>query len=203
MPALRRQPPRRNDSARAARYRRSMIGSNRIEGYAIISADGMIADAGGKMPDTIATRPTRISCRPNSTAPSLSCTGGTPRGRAADRGLIRGAWVGPALVHADIRSRRIRVRCCGTRRARRSTPPSRRSESRPGRSPLSAGLRFSNCSCHSTTHFTSRSPNAPEFPPAGRCSRKSGRMQPRRRCSRATACGLIRRATSTRPRGSR
>ena len=30
-----------------------MIGSNRIEGYAIISADGMIADAGGKMPDTI------------------------------------------------------------------------------------------------------------------------------------------------------
>jgi hypothetical protein len=28
-------------------------------------------------------------------------------------------------------------------------------------------------------------------------------MQPRRRCSRATACGLIRRATSTRPRGSR
>ena len=30
-----------------------MIGPNRIEGYAIISADGMIADAAGKMPDTI------------------------------------------------------------------------------------------------------------------------------------------------------
>ena len=30
-----------------------MIGPNRIEGYAIISADGMIADAGGKMPDAI------------------------------------------------------------------------------------------------------------------------------------------------------
>jgi dihydrofolate reductase len=30
-----------------------MIGSNRIEGYAIVSADGMIADAGGKMPDAI------------------------------------------------------------------------------------------------------------------------------------------------------
>ena len=30
-----------------------MIGPDRIEGYAIVSADGMIADAGGKMPDTI------------------------------------------------------------------------------------------------------------------------------------------------------
>jgi dihydrofolate reductase len=30
-----------------------MIGSNRIEGYAIVSADSMIADAGGQMPDTI------------------------------------------------------------------------------------------------------------------------------------------------------
>ncbi len=30
-----------------------MIGPNRIEGYAIVSADGMIADANGKMPDAI------------------------------------------------------------------------------------------------------------------------------------------------------
>ncbi len=30
-----------------------MIGPNRIEGYAIVSADGMIADSDGKMPDTI------------------------------------------------------------------------------------------------------------------------------------------------------
>jgi dihydrofolate reductase len=30
-----------------------MIGPNRIEGYAIVSADGMIADGQGKMPDTI------------------------------------------------------------------------------------------------------------------------------------------------------
>ena len=30
-----------------------MIGPNRVEGYAIVSADGMIADAAGKMPDTI------------------------------------------------------------------------------------------------------------------------------------------------------
>ena len=30
-----------------------MIGSHRVEGYAIVSADGMIADAGGIMPDTI------------------------------------------------------------------------------------------------------------------------------------------------------
>jgi dihydrofolate reductase len=30
-----------------------MIATYRIEGYAIVSADGMIADAGGKMPDTI------------------------------------------------------------------------------------------------------------------------------------------------------
>jgi dihydrofolate reductase len=31
----------------------SMIGSHRIEGYAIVSANGMIADADGTMPDTI------------------------------------------------------------------------------------------------------------------------------------------------------
>lgn len=31
----------------------SMIGSHRIEGYAIVSADGMIADSNGVMPDTI------------------------------------------------------------------------------------------------------------------------------------------------------
>jgi dihydrofolate reductase len=30
-----------------------MVGAHRIEGYAIVSADGMIADAGGAMPDTI------------------------------------------------------------------------------------------------------------------------------------------------------
>lgn len=30
-----------------------MIGKNRVEGYAIVSADGMIADATGKMPDTL------------------------------------------------------------------------------------------------------------------------------------------------------
>ena len=30
-----------------------MIGSHRIEGYAIVSADGMIADGNGKMPETI------------------------------------------------------------------------------------------------------------------------------------------------------
>ena len=30
-----------------------MIGSHRVEGYAIVSADGMIADGNGMMPDTI------------------------------------------------------------------------------------------------------------------------------------------------------
>jgi dihydrofolate reductase len=38
---------------RLSGYRASMIGPNRVEGYAIVSADGMIADAAGKMPDTI------------------------------------------------------------------------------------------------------------------------------------------------------
>jgi dihydrofolate reductase len=42
-----------NDSAREPRYRLLMIGPHRIEGYAIVSADGMIADGSGKMPDTI------------------------------------------------------------------------------------------------------------------------------------------------------
>jgi dihydrofolate reductase len=44
---------RKNDSSRGDRYRLAMIGPHRIEGYAIVSADGMIADRDGVMPDTI------------------------------------------------------------------------------------------------------------------------------------------------------
>ena len=51
-----------------------MMGPYRIEGYAIVSADGMIADANRAMPDTFATTPTKGSYRPNSTAPPPSCT---------------------------------------------------------------------------------------------------------------------------------
>ncbi len=42
----------RNDSLGGYRYRRAMAG-HRIEGYAIVSADGMIADANGEMPAAI------------------------------------------------------------------------------------------------------------------------------------------------------
>ncbi len=42
-----------NDSVRTPRYRLPMIGPHRIEGYAIISADGMIADGNGTMPDAL------------------------------------------------------------------------------------------------------------------------------------------------------
>ncbi len=38
---------------RGRRYRLPMIGPHRIEGYAIVSADGMIADGNGVMPETI------------------------------------------------------------------------------------------------------------------------------------------------------
>jgi dihydrofolate reductase len=44
---------RRDDSAHPSRYPRRMIGAHRIEGYAIVSAEGMIADGNGVMPDTI------------------------------------------------------------------------------------------------------------------------------------------------------
>src|ERR1700678_1750032 len=55
---MRRQPRWSNnsihDSDHRVRYRPSlMIGPYRIEGYAIVSADGMIADSNGAMPDTI------------------------------------------------------------------------------------------------------------------------------------------------------
>jgi len=44
----------RNDSPGLPRYRApAMLGPYHIEGYAIVSADGMIADANGVMPDTI------------------------------------------------------------------------------------------------------------------------------------------------------
>jgi dihydrofolate reductase len=44
---------RKNDSSRGARYRLAMTGPHRIEGYAIVSADGMIADSRGQMPNAI------------------------------------------------------------------------------------------------------------------------------------------------------
>jgi dihydrofolate reductase len=43
----------RNDSLRADHYHCGMLGSYRIEGYAIISANGMIADASREMPPSI------------------------------------------------------------------------------------------------------------------------------------------------------
>jgi dihydrofolate reductase len=43
----------RNDSLPRSRYRLSMIGPHRVEGYAIVSADGMIADGSGEMPEAI------------------------------------------------------------------------------------------------------------------------------------------------------
>jgi dihydrofolate reductase len=44
---------RKNDSSRGAGYRLAMTGPHRIEGYAIVSANGMIADSNGVMPDAI------------------------------------------------------------------------------------------------------------------------------------------------------
>ena len=45
--------PAGGDAARPPRYRCAMIGPHRIEGYAIVSADGMIADGDGTMPASI------------------------------------------------------------------------------------------------------------------------------------------------------
>jgi dihydrofolate reductase len=46
-------PPPAHDSVRLPRYRHLMIGPHRIEGYAIVSEEGMIADGTGVMPDAI------------------------------------------------------------------------------------------------------------------------------------------------------
>lgn len=45
--------PGQHDSSAPRRYRSCMIQGSSIEGYAIVSAEGMIADAAGAMPDTI------------------------------------------------------------------------------------------------------------------------------------------------------
>ena len=45
--------PERHDTLARRGYRSCMIEGHSIEGYAIVSAEGMIADAGGEMPDAI------------------------------------------------------------------------------------------------------------------------------------------------------
>ena len=50
-----------------------MIGTYRLEGFAIASADGMIADETGVMPLRSSSTPTRsISRRPSNTSPQWS-----------------------------------------------------------------------------------------------------------------------------------
>ena len=51
-----------------------MIGPHRVEGYAIVSADGMIADGNGVMPRSIRNDADQNSCNPSSIALLLSCT---------------------------------------------------------------------------------------------------------------------------------
>ena len=41
-----------------------MIGQHRVEGYAIVSADGMIADGDGAMPDSIRNEADQSFCKP-------------------------------------------------------------------------------------------------------------------------------------------
>ena len=189
-------------SPRAARYRLSMIGSNRIEGYAIISADGMIADAGGKMPDTI-----RNQADQDFLQAELDRAVAVVHGRHSHEGGPRAAG---------------RKRVVVTRQVASLAPDPSHPRSllwNPAGATFDAAINAIGVGSGTIAiiggtevfelflplydAFHVRSPNAPEFPADGRCSRKSGRMQPRRMCSHGMACGLIRRATSTRQPGSR
>ena len=55
-----------------------MKNPSRIEGYAIVSEDGMLANAAGVMPASLKLRPIRLSSNEGSMVSTSSCTGGIP-----------------------------------------------------------------------------------------------------------------------------
>ena len=175
-----------------------MIGLHRIEGYAIVSADGMIADADGAMPDAIRNDADQKFLQ------TRDGSGGRPRARTplARRRSARGA---PQAPHRDApdrgrcaRSGATRTRCCGIPRARRSNRRSRRSASATARSPSSAAPMFSACFCRSTTRSISRAPTAPTFRADGRSFREVGAEGDAGGCARAPwPASPARGATST------
>ena len=160
-----------------------MIGPHRVEGYAIVSADGMIAD--GRRRDAGFDPQRRRS------EISADGTGSSRRGRARTPLARRRPARGEAQTHRryppdrerGARSVAPERRAVEPGRAPRSNRPSRRSASAKERSPSSAAPRCSDCSCRFTTPSTSPTPLAPRFPVAGRFS--AGRpKRDARRCAR-------------------
>ena len=175
-----------------------MIGPHRIEGYAIVSADGMIADADGDDAGYNSQR-----CRPKIFA---GRDGSRRRGRARTP-LARGRSArGAAQAHhrdaaiAAVAPDRSHPNALfGIPPARRSNRRSRRWASATARSPSSAAPKYSACFCRSMTRSISRARPRRYSSRTATVSRRSARIRRRKTCSRATVCAPGLRAISTPP----
>ena len=111
-----------------------MIGSHRVEGYAIVSADGMIADRDGEMPETI-----RNDADQRFLQSGMDRAAVIVHGRHSHEGGPRAATRKRIIVTRQIAAvapdRTIRTRCYGIPRAPRSNRRWRRSTSVTAPSP--------------------------------------------------------------------
>ena len=176
-----------------------MIGSHRVEGYAIVSADGMIADRDGKMPETLRNDADQRFLQTAMDRAAVIVHGrhsheGGPRAGTRKRIIVTrqiaaiapdrtypnavlwnpaGAALEQAMAALDIGDGIIAV-IGGTEVFGLVSAALRRLPSDPRR-------------------------QCPYCRTDGRCFRKSARTRRRRTCSRATACAPDRRATSMPP----
>ena len=142
-----------------------MPGAFRYEGYAIVSADGMIADADGRMPPAL-----QNPADQRFFSEALDRAAVLVHGRHSHEGHRNSPRRRRVVAHPPRRSDRRRpgiaaFACCGTRPARRSPPPARRSDSPAERRRSSAGPRSTRCfSSSATIGFCSAAPPGCSLP---------------------------------------
>ena len=171
----------------------------RIEGYVIVSADGMIADAKGEMPPSIRNDADQRFFQDALDHAAVVVHGrhsheGGPRAARRKRLILtrQVAALAPDSAHPHA----LLWNPVGAT-LEQALGSARRSATAP--SPSSAALKCSACFCRSTTHFTCRSAANAKIPGGLPYSAKSVRMPRRKTYSRVMASNLGRAATSIPP----
>ena len=184
-PARPRPSSRCHDKGRSPAIVFAMIGSHRIEGYAIVSADGMIAGSDGTMPDTIRNDADQTFLQTELDRAGLIVHGrhsheGGPRAAKRKRIVVTRA----VAAHAPDPSHSERGFVEPGRCADRTGDCGARA-SAPARSRSSAALKCSGCFCRSMTRFTSPMRHThkipagrPVFPQVGRRRRRNTCLPP-------------------------
>ena len=178
-----------------------MIGSHRVEGYAIVSADGMIADRDGKMPETFRTTPINDFCKGRWTGRRDRARASLPRRRS--RAGTRKRIIVTRQIAAVAPDRTYPNAVLWNPAGAALEQAMAALDVGDGIIALIGGTEIFGCflPLYDAFHLT-RGANA-HMPADGRCFRKSARTRRRRMCSRAAACAPDGRATSMPPPPSR